>query len=352
MDNTPLIYISESEPEPSFVPEFKIPKGDKAKPPRKVRRILFLGTGTVILLFLLSIHLHVASPSNFPKDTIVSVKSGQTLRGFSQTLEETNVIKSKFAFKSLVYLFGGGKGLRAGDYYLEKSQNAITLAWRFSNSRYNLKNIRITIPEGFSVIEIADIFKREKKFNYFSADQFKKLAAKYEGYLFPDTYLFLPNITAQGVIDAMLLNYQKRVEPLAAEVFVFGRPIKDVINMASIIEEEARTLETREIIAGILWKRLDMGMALQVDSAFAFVNGEKDSKDLSLEDLKIESPYNTYLHVGLPPTPISNPGINAIKATINPIKTKYYYYLSDDDGNMHYAITHDEHVMNKQKYLR
>ena len=122
--------------------------------------------------------------------------------------------------------------------------------------------------------------------------------------------------------------------------------------MASLIEEEARTEETRRIIAGILWKRLDKGMLLQVDSAFAFVNGEKDSKDLSLDDLKIESPYNTYLHKGLTPTPISNPGLDAIKATVEPIATKYYFYLSDDDGNMHYAVTHDEHVANKFIYLR
>ncbi len=352
MDNTPLTYIPESEPLPAFVPEYPNQENFSKKPPRISRRILFLGSAVGVVLLFLAIHLHIGAPSNFPIDSIINVESGQTLSAFSQTLEELNIIKSPFAFKSLMYLFGGGRGLMAGDYYLEKNQNAITLAWRFSHSEYNLKNIRITIPEGLNVNEISDLFKKEKKFNHFNAADFKKLASKYEGYLFPDTYLFLPNITAQGVIDAMLLNYQKRIQPLGPEVFVFGRPIKDIINMASIIEVEARTVETREIIAGILWKRLDMGMPLQVDSAFAFVNGEKNSKDLSLDDLKIESPYNTYLHAGLPPTPISNPGINAIEATIHPVKTKYYYYLSDDQGNMHYAVTHDEHVLNKQKYLK
>jgi UPF0755 protein len=132
---------------------------------------------------------------------------------------------------------------------------------------------------------------------------------------------------------------------------VFGRPIKDIIKMASIVEEEARTEETRETIAGILWKRLDEGMPLQVDSAFAFVNGKKDSRYISTEDLAIDSPYNTYVHKGLPPTAISNPGLDSIKATVHPIKTKYYFYLSDDQGNMHYGATLDQHIENKQKYL-
>ncbi|MDO8579700.1 MAG: endolytic transglycosylase MltG, partial [bacterium] len=225
-------------------------------------------------------------------------------------------------------------------------------AWRFSHSRYDLKNIRITIPEGFNSAEIAELFSKEKKFTHFDAKEFVSLVAKYEGYLFPDTYLFLPNITADDVMDIMLSNYQKRIETLAGEIKAFGRPVKDVINMASIIEEEARTAETREIIAGILWKRFDQGMPLQVDSAFVFVNGKKRSSDLTLEDLKIDSPYNTYVNRGLPPTPISNPGLDAIRDTVHPIATKYYFYLSDDEGNMHYAVTHDEHVANKEKYLR
>jgi UPF0755 protein len=121
--------------------------------------------------------------------------------------------------------------------------------------------------------------------------------------------------------------------------------------MASIIEEEARTEETRRTIAGILWKRLDNGWPLQVDAAFAFVNGKKKSSELTVEDLAIKSPYNTYANKGLPPTPISNPGLDAISATIRPIATKYYFYLSDDDGNMHYAVTNAEHEANKAKYL-
>jgi UPF0755 protein len=150
----------------------------------------------------------------------------------------------------------------------------------------------------------------------------------------------------------MTETYQKRIQEIAPQIQAFGKPIRDVISMASIIEEEARTEESRRIIAGILWKRLSIGMPLQVDAAFAFVNGKKASADLTLDDLKIESPYNTYVNKGLPPGPISNPGIATIRATITPIPSKYLYYLTDNDGVMRYGITHDDHVANKNRYLR
>ena len=121
--------------------------------------------------------------------------------------------------------------------------------------------------------------------------------------------------------------------------------------MASIIEKEARTMETRQIIAGILWKRLELGMPLQVDVSFKYING-KTTKNLTLADLKIDSPYNSYLYKGLPPTPISNPGLDAIKAAISPTKTDYLYFLSDRKGLMHYAKTYQQHLQNKELYLR
>ncbi len=350
MDDTPLRYIS--EPDHAFIPiPTKLPPNN-SKPPKIPRKFLFLSGTFFLLLVFLAIHLHISAPLEFPSDTVVNVALGQTLGGWAGTLKDMKAIKSPFVFKAFMVLFAGGRGLSAGDYYLEKSQNVIVLAWRFSHSRYDLKSVRMTIPEGFNSAEIATFFAKEKKFTHFDAEQFMTLAKKYEGYLFPDTYFFLPNITAKNIIDIMLSNYQKRIETLALEIKLFGRPIRDVINMASIIEEEARTLQTREIIAGILWKRLDQGMPLQVDVSFVLVNGKRKSSEITLEDLKIDSPYNTYVHVGLPPTPISNPGLDAIRATIHPIATKYYFYLSDDQGGMHYAVTHDEHVANKEKYLR
>jgi len=342
MNDGSLRYISE----PPQVPLLDVP-------PRRFLSVKKISIGLAILIGLSVLYeIMFGVPAGFPVGSILSVAQGQNLSGIAVELDSKQIIRNQFAFKVLMVLFGGKQGLKAGDYYLENRQNTISLAWRVSHSEYDLKDIRLTIPEGWNSSEIADFITKQKKFPYFKTKDFLNISKTYEGYLFPDTYLFLPNITAQQVLDAMLSNYQHRISSLSTEIKAFGRPIKDIIIMASIIEEEARTEESRRTIAGILWKRLNEGMPLQVDAAFAFVNGIKASADLTLDDLKIDSPYNTYVYKGLPPGPISNPGLAAISATVRPLKTKYYFYLSDAQGNMHYAITHDQHVENKFMYLK
>ena len=121
--------------------------------------------------------------------------------------------------------------------------------------------------------------------------------------------------------------------------------------MASILEEEARSFEDKQIVAGILWKRLDNDMALQVDAPFVYLLG-KGSADLTLDDLKTDSPYNTYLYRGLTPTPISNPGLESLRAAVEPIASEHLFYLSDADGVMHYAEDFEQHKRNKELYLR
>lgn len=342
MNDGSLRYISEPP---------QVPLLDVAR--RRIFSLRNVAIAIACLIPLISLYYVTCSaPGEFPVDTVLSIPQGQTLTGIVNELTTQGAIRSSFVFKSFTVLFGGRQGLKAGDYYLETKQSALVLAWRLTHSDYSLKNIKITIPEGWSSTEIAHFIAKDKRFSKFSAKEFIKISEKYEGYLFPDTYLLLPNVTAQNVLDAMLSNYQTRIQSLSTEIAAFGKPIKDVIIMASIIEEEARTEESRRTIAGILWKRMAEGMPLQVDAAFAFVNGKKASSDLTLDDLKIDSPYNTYVYKGLPPGPISNPGLGAISATVRPIKTKYYFYLSDTQGTMHYGITHDEHVENKFKYLK
>jgi len=301
-------------------------------------------------LFLAVIGFVASAPGSFPAGTVFVVEEGETLSGAAQSLEEEGIIRSPFFFKALLTVFDGTKGLVAGEYYLAEKQGVMGIAWRLARGHYQLENIRITIPEGFSSSEIAA--RMGEKFSRFDPERFVELARTYEGYLFPDTYLFLPNVTADQVVKAMTDNYQKRIVTIESEIRAFGKPIEDVIVMASIIEEEARTEESRRMIAGILWKRLLVGMPLQVDAAFAFVNGKKASSELTLDDLKIQSPYNTYVNKGLPPGPISNPGLDSIKATVTPIASQYFYYLTDEDGVMRYAVTHDQHVANKDRYLR
>lgn len=130
-----------------------------------------------------------------------------------------------------------------------------------------------------------------------------------------------------------------------------GSTSPEIIIMASLLEKEAKTEQDRKIISGILWKRLDVGMPLQVDASLNYING-KTSAEMTQKDLNQDSPYNTYKYKGLPLTPICNPGLDAISVALNPISSPYWYYLSDKNGIIHFAKTFEEHKENKFKYLR
>ena len=158
----------------------------------------------------------------------------------------------------------------------------------------------------------------------------------------------------EAIISIMRKNFDRKISQIP-QISAQGETsnnhsLKDVIIMASILELEASTTESRGTISGILWKRLDLGMPLQVDSTFFYING-KNTYELTVKDLKINSPYNTYLHTGLPPTPVDNSGTDSIMAALSPISTNYLYYLSSKDGTIHYAKTLDEHRLNIARYL-
>jgi UPF0755 protein len=311
-------------------------------------KLLIIPLVLLVILFFL-FFFWWQPPVSFPINTIYSVKEGAGISKTATDLCEKSIIKSEFWFKSFLVMFGGLKGLKAGDYALADNQSVFAIAYRLSHADYRLDLIKITIPEGLNVFEISKIISQ--KFPQITSEQFIKEAAKEEGYLFPDTYNFLPNSTAKEILSAFKENFQIKIKTIESEITKFGKPLGDVIKLASILEEEARTTETRQIVAGILWKRLLMDMPLQVDASFKYING-KGTKDLTLDDLKIDSPYNSYLYKGLPPTPISNPGLEAIRAAISPIKTDYLYFLSDKNGVMHYAKTYSAHLQNKELYLK
>lgn len=315
----------------------------------KRKDIFYVCVGLLMILFYL---LFWTAPSNFPAGSLYDLKYGETLSSVSSKFKNIGIIKSEFWFKTFVYAFSfGDDKVVAGDYLLNKKQNVLTLAWRVSHGKLDIEPVRIVIYEGINSYEIADVLANN--FPSFDRKVFidKVQKEKLEGYLFPDTYFFVPDTKEEEIIKIMKDNFDQKILELSSDIKKFGKSESDVIKMASIVEEEARTQESREIVAGILWKRLSIGMALQVDASFKYING-KTTATLTTEDLKISSPYNSYTNRGLPPTPISNPGLGAIKATITPKKTPYLYFLTDNEGNMHYAATFEEHVSNKLKYLR
>jgi UPF0755 protein len=189
------------------------------------------------------------------------------------------------------------------------------------------------------------------KLKNFSEVDFLKYSPEKEGYLFPDTYFFGLNADSADVIKEMQDNFNGKIKTVEPEMIAFGKPENDVITMASILEEEARTQEDWQIISGILWKRIKIGMPLQVDSTLGFVTG-KPSSQLTVSDLKMDSPYNTYTNKGLPPTPIASPGLQTITAALTPTPTPYLYYLSDQNGVIHYAASFADHIRNREKYLK
>ncbi|MBX4198230.1 endolytic transglycosylase MltG [Candidatus Parcubacteria bacterium] len=305
----------------------------------------------LFFVFLLSWYFFsYRPPLNFPGSGIVTIPDGASLSAIANRLEKDNVITSPFWFTNFVLLFKHENKVVGGQYYFEKPLNVYAIARRVTSGDYNMDQLKTTIPEGSSVTEIAAIIK--KNYPSFESERFIQLAREREGYLFPDTYLLGADAPPEKIVSILTATFdQKMQDPgIRAAIEKFGRPLHEVITMASILEGEARQTRTRQVIAGILWKRIQIGMPLQVDTAFRYVNG-KTTRDLTLADLKIDSPYNTYLYQGLPPTPISNPGLDSIKAAVTPITTNYLFFLTDRDGNMHYAETHEEHAYNKDIYL-
>ena len=303
-----------------------------------------------VLVWLSFVFIGIRAPDSFPKDNYFTVSKGEGLSQIAIALTDANIIRSSFLFKVFVTVSGNQKQLVSGVYAFEKPLNLFQVVYRIASGEYGLTPVRVTIPEGSNVFEITDILKKYSK--SFNEDEFIHIAGPHEGYLFPDTYYFLPSVSAEEAFETLRGNFGKRIEIIKDEMKAFNRPVDEVVKMASILEEEARTTTSRRIIAGILWKRLSIGMPLQVDAAFQYVNGKKDSADLTLDDLKIDSPYNTYVYKGFPPTAITNPGLDSLFSAVTPIKTPFFYYLSDKKGEMHYARTFEEHVANKNRYLR
>lgn len=291
--------------------------------------LVTLALGVVAFLFL----FFVSPPSPYP-EVILKVEPGQSVQSVARELKESGVVRSPRAFSVFARLFGG---VQAGWYGLAEPETVISLALRFARGDTELDALTVVIPEGSTVREISTRLGVE-------------LPRSEEGYLFPDTYAFLPGTSPEVIVERMRARYEEQVGPLRDAIRASGRGEEEIVIMASILEKEARLTETRRIVAGILWKRLDMGMPLQVDAVFGYIH-DTETYNPTFKDLEVDSPYNTYKYRGLPPGPINNPGVDALKAALNPTKSPYLYYLTGKDGTMHYARTFDEHVANR-KYLR
>lgn len=320
---------------------------ERARSARYDARIKTAGAlgGVLAIAVILAV---LTPPPGFPHRTLVRVEPGAALSDVSRMLSERGLIRSKKMFLGLAILMGGERGVIAGAYLFTEPANMLAIARRLTSGDYGDAVVRVTIPEGFSSREIALLFSQ--KLESFDTERFRVLAGDREGYLFPDTYFLSLTAGPEDVLAVMEANFERRISSLNEEIRRFGRSRAEIITMASIIELEAPAADDRRIISGILWERLRIGMPLQVDAAFVYING-KGSRELTVDDLALDSPYNTYRYRGLPKGPIGNPGLDAIEAALRPTKTPYLYYLSDSKGTMHYARTFEEHKRNRERYL-
>ncbi len=302
----------------------------------------------IVLIFMGGYALFVFPPSSFPTNTTVVIPQGEAVRGIATTLSDKRLIISPTLFRILVRVTGGQGSVQAGVYRFNKPIGLFAITNRLLNGQLGVVPIRITFSEGMTTREIGDTLTT--RFPNITADGFSKKARQYEGYLFPDTYTFLPNVTTKTVITTMRKNFNIRIASITPQINMSGHSLKSLVIMASLLEREARTLKERRIVAGILWHRISIGMPLQVDAVFGYIF-KKQTFSPSLADLKVDSPYNTYTHRGLPPGPISNPGLISLLAAATPIKTAYLYYLTGTNGQMHYAATLAEHNANSVMYL-
>ncbi|MFZ2038749.1 MAG: endolytic transglycosylase MltG [Minisyncoccia bacterium] len=302
-----------------------------------------------ITIFFILYFTYLCAPANYPTGSVYTVEKGISLGEVAGDLQNRNIIRSSFWLKTIFYLYYGSNNLNYGDYILDAPENVFTLTRRLANSEYHIKTARITIPEGLNRSEIASLLKT--KLYKVTESEFLAWSKKYEGYLFPDTYFWLENVTASEVVTALNLNFEKQTKYLQSVASSSKRSFSDIVKVASIVELEANNKIDRKIIADIIWRRLKIGIPLQVNASLKYI-GVKDTFVLTTEQTKIDSPYNTYKYKGLPPTPISNPGLEALEATVSPTANNYLYFLTGRDGKMYYARTYDEHLQNKQKYLK
>lgn len=276
------------------------------------------------------------------------IESGQGVEQIAANLEKAKLIRRALWFNYYVWFRGWTNRLQAGEYGLSPSMNIPEIVLRITKGEVMPHEIKITIPEGFTLKQID---ARLTAAGLIKAGELLE-QQELEGYLFPDTYIFDKKATLGEIIKKMQDNFDKKITvELKEEIARQNKALEQIIIMASILEKEVVSDEDRTIVSGIFWKRLTNNYPLESCATIAYIL-DVDKWRYSFQDTRIESPYNTYLHPGLPPTAINNPGLSTIKAAIYPIETDYLFFLSASDGTTIYSKTLEEHNRNKVKYLK
>lgn len=322
--------------------------------------ILLAGFG-----YFLYLHNINSSAATEKKDTQFTIQKGENLDQISQRLSAENIIKSNFFFKLYLKLNNQQNQIKAGEYLISPGMNIKEISELLIKGDTISRERDIKIIEGWNIKDInnylvknsivqGDDFISAANNNYeawnFLGDKPQK--ADLEGYLFPDTYRIYIDAGAEEIIQKMLANFDQKIDQqMRDDILRQNKTIYEILTMASIVEKEVRIESDMKTVAGIFWNRISNGHPLESCATLAYILGI-NKPQYSLEDTKIDNPYNTYQNFGLPPGPICNPGISAIKAAIYPQETDYYYFLNrPDTGETIFSRNYNEHLRNKAKYL-
>ncbi|OGY41973.1 MAG: hypothetical protein A2Y67_01090 [Candidatus Buchananbacteria bacterium RBG_13_39_9] len=313
------------------------------------------------------------SNGNLTKNFVV--KAGSGVNQISHDLKKAGLIDSSSVFETYLWLKKSEGKILAGEHTLSpawsirKLVNALTSGSALENEAV------IKIIEGWDLYDLADYFEKN---NIVSKDDFYKLVGQpgqhdnknllnwakdykfleekpagvsLEGYLFPDTYRVYKNAKIEDVIKKTLDNFGQKIDAkVMSDINAQNKSLYDILTLASIIEKEAKTAADKKTVAGVYYNRLEIGMALQADPTVNYVTGKTTDRP-SLDDLKVDSLYNTYQYPGLPPGPICNPGLDSILAAVYPEKNDYFYFINTPDGKLIFAKDLDEHRRNREKYF-
>lgn len=327
-----------------------------------VRQRRTQGIALVILLPLLFLGREFYWPINWRADSTIkfTIERGESSRTVSEQLARAGVVRSSFWFLFYARITYRTENFQAGRYVVSQNQSIANLTKQFAAGRAESSDISVFIPEGSNLAEVDKLLAQAGLIRLGTLLTPENL--KLEGHFFPDTYYFWPGFDDNGleIKNKLLATFEEKVVPLQAWYALDSREFKEKLIVASLLEKEVRHLEEMRLVAGIIYNRIKKGMPLQIDATVGYgVCLPKFEKGIYcdasqaniIKGIRDDGPYSTYKRIGLPPGPITNPGLQAIVAAMNPTPSDYYYYLSARDGRTIFSKTGAEHEANRRKYL-
>jgi len=308
---------------------------------------------TPVLVLVVLFYFWHTPPSDFTPRVIV-IEPGESVMAIAIKLADANVVQSEHLLFAIIRYWYDPTQIKASTYQFNEPLDAFAVAEKLIEGEFNNDLIAVTFIEGESVASFGR--RAAEMLESFDQTEYDKLTSNLEGELFPDTYRVPPDFSTKQLVELLHETHNNVVAKYSNQIASSPLSYNEVAILASILEREANTPESMRTVAGIFFNRLAIGMPLQADATIEYALetplGELPPGQLATELRELDSPYNTYLYPGLPPTPIGNPGEVAIAAVVNPIPSDYFYYITGNDGEFHYAETYDQHLINIERHLR